>query len=408
MKIHVGSGRVYLHGYKNTDLPGPTRHLAKDRPDLVEQWRTEDGDAYYGRQEVTPESVASGPAPSVETVCDVHCDVVERGLPCGLHEAEEVLLRQVVEHWSLQDFRRFLRHCDHGLRAGGVLRIDVPDMDATVDELQTTTDPVRQKLLRRHLLGHRGGYYDAHYVGYSRERLRDIVESEGFVFACEEPPLKDRWYPAFCLRFQKPTLQTVDPIPWQRLIPPGSIPEDWVCGEVGPGTRRFWPRANVVMDIEDRGAEDLPEGARFVRGDICDGYPEVEDQSLDFLLLSHILEHVKDPVQAVATINRITSRGVIECPHPAKEALLAFEEDDHRWWITSHDGVLYFLKPDEKFVEQWRNPEWSAAMHRILLTGPGLGSDGMVLRQHFLRGQRNEVLNTVHRWEGELRAEVVA
>lgn len=406
LRIHVGSGRIYLDGWLNTDLPAPNRHLAKDRPELVERWKTTDGDAYYARQEVSQDSVAQGPAPVEQEVCDAFCDVVARGLPCGLHEADEVLLRQVVEHWSLSDFRKFLQACDRCIAEGGILRIDVPDLDATIDELKATTDPVRERLLRRHLLGHRRAAGDAHYMGYSRERLRAIVESEGFTFVCEEPPLKDRWYPAFCLRFERPTIRSIDPLPWERIVPE-DIPDDWVCAEIGPGSRRFWPRANVVMDIVGRGDPDLPPGAKFHLGDVCTGYVGIPDQSIDYLYAAHVLEHVIDPVAAVSEINRIAKAGVLEVPHPCKDFLFAYNETDHKWWVTSRDGVLRFERPDERFVKRWRNKEWAASMHRIMLTGPGLGSDGMKLRRIFLESQRNGLLNVVHRWEGELKYEVI-
>lgn len=411
LRVHCANGRIYLDPkeWVNVDLDGPHANLARDRADLVARWLTTDGDAYYARQtQATPEALAEGPLRPSETVCDVKADIL-RGLPFGPQAVDELLIRQAFEHFSRVEARKFLQECDYSLKPGGILRLDVPDHEATLRECAVADDVAKRRLLLRHIVGSRKDDYSYHLHGYTRDGLRALVEEYGFVFEAEEPELAGRLYPAFCLRFRKPLVASHDPIPWQRLVDPSEIPDDWKCVEVGPGSHRAWPRANAVIDVVNRGApDDRPDGSDFHMGDICDRTP-FADGAFDLLFASHVLEHVRDPEAAAAEISRIAKRVVIECPHPMKEFLFGFEEEDHRWWVwpAGPDGVLIFQRPDERLVKGWRHVDWSGAMHRILVGGPGQVPDAHALRRRYAAGQRSELLNVVHRGETPLRVRVV-
>ncbi|MEK7246625.1 MAG: methyltransferase domain-containing protein [Pseudomonadota bacterium] len=415
LKIHLGAGSVYLASgghtpgeWVNVNLPGPRSHLASARNDLVQALRTSDGDAYYARQAVTLAEIAAGPVTEADVVCDVHADVL-RGLPFGAQNADEILMRQVFEHFSRTEARTVLKECDYALKPGGVLRLDVPDLAGTVEALAVEADPERRRFLLRHLIGSRRDDYSYHHHGYTREGLRALVEEYGFAFDGEEPPLAGRLYPAFCLRFRKPEIHAHDPVSWLRIMGDMTIPDAWQVCEVGPGSRRYYPRANAVIDVVDRGApDDRPAGSRMHVGDICERTP-FADGEFDWLIACHVLEHVTDPLAAAAEISRIAKRGVLECPHPMKEFLFGFEETDHRWWVwpADADGVVTFQRPDPKMVAGWRNTDWSGAVHRMLVGGPGVSPDAHVLRRRYAIGQREGTLNVVHRWEGPLKVRVI-
>lgn len=403
-------------GWVNANVDGPKVHLARERLDLVSRWLTaDDNDGYYARQNIDLAAVASGPLAAVDMVCDIKADALQ-GWPFGCNTVDEVLARQMVEHFSAPEFRRFMGHADYAVKPGGILRIDVPDYEATLAEFRETSDDTRRRLLHRHLVGPRAGERGYHCVGYTRKALRDIVEEHGFQFVEEEPPLKGRIYPAFCLRWRKPLVSEIDPIPWQRLLSGVEIAASARCLEVGPGSRRFWQRANAILDIVDRGADDRPPLSMFVKGDICARTP-FADKEFDVVLISHVMEHVKDPEAAARELTRIAKSGIMECPHPFKEMLFGFEGAGHdhteyaghEWWVfppARGRNAVRFERPDERMMSALKDKEMSAAMHRILRLGPQLGADGQTIRRWFTRGQ--EYLNTVHRWEGELRVEVVA
>ncbi|MDP2705094.1 MAG: hypothetical protein Q8O71_01695 [bacterium] len=417
LRVHVGCGKIYLRGYRNVDLPAPNRHLASARPDLMERWITDDGDAYYARIPTTREEVSRGPLALTDTVVDDFADALH-GLPFGVHQVDEVLARQVAEHWSMGELRKFVLNVDYVLKPGGVLRLDVPDMAAALDRIESAArdgaNATELALMRRHVQGPRGGDGGDHFAGYARAQLRALVEEYGFEFVAEEPPLAGRWYPAFCLRWRKPLWSETDPTPWQRLLADTTIPDEWVCAEIGPGSRTFWPRANVIMDVIDRGLDDRPRDSTFHQGDLCAGYPEIATQSIDYLVASHIIEHVAEPLAAIAEINRIAKRGVIECPSPFKECLFGFEGAGfdhtayagHEWWVwPERDGSgLVFQRPNSYFAPL-ADRDVAGAMHRILRMGPLIGPDAMILRRWFSR--HHEHWNTIVRWDGALTARII-
>ena len=194
MKLHVGCGAVYLHGYFNVDLPGDGVFLSWERPSLVDQFGTAEAD-YYGRhRDKSHDSLRGGPV-TQETVCDGYGSFAF--LPARSGTCTEILTRQVFEHLSPADGMVGLRECYRVLKYGGLLRIDVPDPDATLKRFQETSD----EFWIRHLFGPRRNEYGGH-TPYTRSMLIEMAEKSGFHFIDEEENIHEL-YPAFCLRFEK-------------------------------------------------------------------------------------------------------------------------------------------------------------------------------------------------------------
>lgn len=192
MKVHVGSGTVYLDGWLNVDVPGPSTFLAKDRPDLVDRYLTSE-DKYYARhQDKTQELLRQGPLVQ-EYVCDVYGDFAH--LPIPLTSADEVLARHCFEHLSMAEARQALMALHFQLKPNGVLRIDIPDHEATLEAYRNTGD----SFYKRHLFGPRRDERGYHLVGHDRKTLRALIEDYHFHFVEEEE--NTHFYPAFCLRF---------------------------------------------------------------------------------------------------------------------------------------------------------------------------------------------------------------
>lgn len=125
------------------------------------------------------------------------------------------------------------------------------------------------------------------------------------------------------------------------------------------GAEEVFPRANVVLDIvpyEGRSPgtlTDEPEqftaDSWFVT-DICS--PEIwqkfGDKEFDFVLCSHTLEDIRDPITVCREMNRVAKRGYIECPSRLRECT---REDPrkrasgwphHRWIVDVYGGYLVF------------------------------------------------------------------
>lgn len=194
MKIHVGSGSIYLDGYVNVDVPCDGMHLASARPDLAKLLLTTE-DAYYARHEDKTLDKLRGEVMRVTGLCDVYGDF--QSLPFGERTVEEVLCRQVFEHLSIHEAHRAFKEVDRVLKPGGLFRVDVPDVEETAKKLQETKDP----FFIRHLFGSRKDDYGYHLMGYTRESITRLANQYGFSLDGEEPNI--HFYPAFCLRFRK-------------------------------------------------------------------------------------------------------------------------------------------------------------------------------------------------------------
>lgn len=191
MKLHIGSGSVYLTDWLNIDVPSPKTFLASLRPDLVEKWRTDEADYYRRHQDKDINLLRKGPLDQ-EYICDEYGDF--EALPTGLFD--EVLARQSFEHLSIREARRALAALHWHIKGGGLLRLDVPDSDETLELYRQTGDP----FYKRHFLGPRRSDNGFH-LPYTRERLKSLVEEYGFRFLHEEENI--HWFPAFTLRFEK-------------------------------------------------------------------------------------------------------------------------------------------------------------------------------------------------------------
>lgn len=194
MKLHIGSGSVYLEGWLNIDVDGPSTFLAKDRPDLVERWATTEDQYYAKHQDKNQDSLRSGPLDQ-EYVCDVYGDFAHLPVVVGV---TEVLARHSFEHLSITEARAAMWSLRETINPGGLLRLDVPDHEASLRLLMETRD----EFYIRHLLGPRRNDFGFHMMSYTRARLRNLVEHFGFKYVCEEPNI--HFFPAFCLRFQAP------------------------------------------------------------------------------------------------------------------------------------------------------------------------------------------------------------
>lgn len=191
MKMHVGCGTVYLEGWVNVDLPLANVALAKDEPALVREFITPESN-YYGRHEgKTPTDWRKG-AQTVKSVCDVYGSFAL--LPARPLSVQELLSRQCFEHLTIDMARPAFRECARVLKWGGVLRLDLPDPEKTVEMYKETGDA----FYVRHLFGPRKDQFGFHTF-YNRETVTRIAAECGFNIMAERPNIHP--YPAFELEF---------------------------------------------------------------------------------------------------------------------------------------------------------------------------------------------------------------
>ena len=73
-------------------------------------------------------------------------------------------------------------------------------------------------------------------------------------------------------------------------------------------------------------------------------YP-FEDKAFDFVLCSHVLEHLENPVRACNEMSRIAHSGYIELPAFSSDIFMRPNDLIHRWLCLydQHEGTIYFL-----------------------------------------------------------------
>lgn len=142
----------------------------------------------------------------------------------------------------------------------------------------------------------------------------------------------------------------------QRLLE--RLGPDDVVLDIGAWGRPF-ARADWVMDLmpyETRGlyGHDGPLPERFgadtwIQRDICarEAYP-FGDKELDFVICSHTLEDVRDPIFVCSEMVRIAKAGYIEVPSRLEEQTYGFHGpwagwSHHRWLVDVGDGRIDFV-----------------------------------------------------------------
>lgn len=393
MKLHIGCGSIFLEGYKNIDLPGPHTFLAKDRPDLVEKWQTTE-ENYYGKQKATIETLRKGPVHQ-DTVCDAFGSF--DNIPAAYWSVAEVLTRNVFEHLSLKEAHHALDQVDAIMQPNGILRIDVPDHEESLKMYRKTGD----EFYVRHLLGPRNSEYGYHLVGYTRESLRALVESHGFVFESVEPTI--HFYPSICLRFTKPGPRA--PRDYVKLPP---IQNYWKVLDIGPGAYPL-PRADVYLDYDIEKLTPLSaNGKSTILGDVQTALSHIPDKAYDFVWASHCFEHFADPLAAAATVSRIGKRGCMIVPSAWKESLTNFEESGHLWQCLPNPNETLppiFVRTNGQ-VDRIRNADTMKSLSRIFRTGPNrIPEEQRQLRRWWYRNEA--ALDVIYFWEGELKLQVI-
>lgn len=131
----------------------------------------------------------------------------------------------------------------------------------------------------------------------------------------------------------------------------------WNVLDVGSGHRPN-RRANVLIDNELDETEhrsgkkaSVPSDKKMVVGDAL--HMPFANKEFDFVIASHIAEHIDDPEQFCKEQMRVGKRGYIETPGPFDEFFL--NEPFHKWIVTQKGNTLIFkekknFKPFSSFI----------------------------------------------------------
>ena len=127
--------------------------------------------------------------------------------------------------------------------------------------------------------------------------------------------------------------------------------------DLGCSLVNYWKEANHFADIDDHGEEFKKRNLNYTKIEPNKKLP-FKDKEFDYVILSHVLEHVPNLLEFKDELVRIAKSGYIELPTKFYDNLVfGSDESDlgHKWWFEFDDDrnvLLYTKKIDalEKFL----------------------------------------------------------
>ena len=107
---------------------------------------------------------------------------------------------------------------------------------------------------------------------------------------------------------------------------------NWKILDIGCGYTAN-KHATVIADIKN--LSDFYKKKNFVK--ITDKKLPFKDKEFDFVISSHVIEHVEDFEFFLKELERISTKGYIELPSRLGDNLVFENKDDHIWWFIFDD-----------------------------------------------------------------------
>jgi len=127
--------------------------------------------------------------------------------------------------------------------------------------------------------------------------------------------------------------------------------------DLGSSLNNFWTEANHFADVDDFEKDFKDLNLKYTQIKPNQKLP-FNDKEFDYVILSHVLEHVPNLLEFASELERISKAGYIELPTKLNDNLVfGCDEEDvgHKWWFEFDDinnQLLYTEKADvlEKFI----------------------------------------------------------
>ena len=107
---------------------------------------------------------------------------------------------------------------------------------------------------------------------------------------------------------------------------------EWKILDIGCGYRAN-TNATVIADIQD--LSHYYKEKNFIK--INDKKLPFKDKEFDFVIASHVIEHIEDFEFFIKELQRISSKGYIELPSRLGDNLVFENTNDHIWWFIYDD-----------------------------------------------------------------------
>ena len=121
----------------------------------------------------------------------------------------------------------------------------------------------------------------------------------------------------------------------------------WKILDLGCGYRAH-DRATVICDIQD--LSSYYKNKNFVK--LTHNILPFGDKEFDFVVCSHVLEHVKDIKLFLQELERVSSKGYIELPTILEDNLVFENKKDHLWHMEfDEDNKKLIISNKVQFLE---------------------------------------------------------
>ena len=112
----------------------------------------------------------------------------------------------------------------------------------------------------------------------------------------------------------------------------------WNILDIGCGYNAH-EQATVVCDIQD--LSNFYKNKNFVK--LTNNILPFKNKEFDFVVCSHVIEHVKDVTLFIKELERISSKGYIELPTILEDNLVFENRNDHLWHMEFDDDYNKLL-----------------------------------------------------------------
>ena len=119
------------------------------------------------------------------------------------------------------------------------------------------------------------------------------------------------------------------------------INPNWNVLDIGCGYSAH-KDAKVVCDIQD--LSSFYKDKNFIK--LSEGNLPFKDKEFDFVISSHVIEHVQDVSLFIKELERVSSKGYIELPTVLEDNLVFENKKDHLWqmWFDDDKSKLIISK----------------------------------------------------------------
>ena len=116
----------------------------------------------------------------------------------------------------------------------------------------------------------------------------------------------------------------------------------WNILDIGCGYRAH-PKASIIADIQY--FSNYYKERKFVK--INGKNLPFKDKEFDFVIASHVIEHIEDFEFFIQELQRVSSKGYIELPSRLGDNLVFENKNDHIWWFC-YDDTSNTLKASKR------------------------------------------------------------